>query len=513
MYDGRNILVWFRSPTVSGGPKSVRMFTELGICRSRWVAAAALFGVLFSAVMLNNPLARGQGLYPWGMLISHGFMLLGIFMMLASHGRWRVKAAQWYQFACASFIVTGSSLLLGFYSLNPYHIPGLVLAMIGTTSVIAVPTRQLISLIIISWVVTAIGVAIAGVDNAVNLVEQLAAVRNVEADTSSQPQLQGEKVLFIKSSRWLAFALIYTTAQLVPTCAGSLGVAVNVWYKRNYGARRRAQLDLKREKRRAENLQRMAEDAKRWADILLDRALTKPVADIIRRKEEFPPELQEVCVIACDIENFSIACQRMPSQIMVDALQRFFTLFDKCCAESTVEPLRSQGDSRLALAGLFPQPGKKKRRPAIDAVLAMVRFRNRLQSGELKYIWSVRIGIHIGAVRAGVMDGARICFDVWGETVNIAARLEQAGRREGAERSNRILVSENVLWGLCGLFEHGPMSEIVVKDTIIANAAEVFDISALYRNEVGEPTDTFWRVYEDDDTVPKPPREFRPQVP
>lgn len=503
----------------------MRMYTELGMSRSRWVAAAALFGVPICAAMLNNPLARGKGLYPWGIIVSYGFMLLGIFMMLAAHRVWRVKAAQWYQCACAALIVTGASLLLGFYSLNPYFIPGLVLALIATTSVIAVPTSRLVCLVILSWAMTIVGVVISGVDAAMRF-----GGKEVEDAIGNMPVL--------------GFPIIVSTALLLPTCSAILGIAVNIWYRRNYGERRKAQLIIRRQsrkwdiiegqKRRAVMLQHQAEEAKRnaeeaqhraekerlnaeearfkaeeariKAEDLLDRALTKPVADTMRRNEEFPPELKEVCVIACDIENFSIACQRMPSQTMVDELQRFFALFDKCCAESKVEPLRSQGDSRLALAGLFPQSGEEKRRPAVDAVLAMVRFRNRLISGELNDIWSVRIGIHIGTVRAGVMNGSRLSFDVWGETVNIAARLEQAGRRDGAEPSNRILVSENVLWGLCGLFEHGPMYEMVVKNTTIPSAAEVFDISPAYRTPKGEPSDEFWRVYRNHQAPPVPPR-------
>lgn len=480
----RHILGRFKSPTVEGGPSCMRSFVELGMCRSRWLAAASIFGVIASAAMLTNPLTIHYGLYPWGLIVSHGLMLGGIALMLAAHGRWTCAAAQWYQFLAAAVIVTGTSLLLGFYSLAPFFIPGLVLAMVGTTSAIAVPTSRLVCLVILSWVMTGVGVRISGVDNALELVRHFGGGRSAE---------------FTRNSPATAFALILATAMLLPTFASILGIAANLWYQRNYRERRKAQVTIIRQTRRAEMLQHRA-------DALLDRALTKPVADIIRRNEKFPPELREVCVIACDIENFSVACEQMPSQMIVDELQKFFAMFDACCADLKVEPLRSQGDSRLALAGLFPQEGEKKRRPAVDAVLAMIRFRNRLTSGEARHFWSVRIGIHMGPVMAGVMDGSRLCFDVWGETVNIAARLEQAGRREGAEPSNRILVSNKVLWGLCGLFEHGPSSEMVVKNTTISSAAEIFNISPAYRNEQGEPNDAFWRVYENDHAVPVPPR-------
>ena len=485
MYNGRHILGRIKSPTVSGGPTSVRMFTELGMCRSRWAAAAASVGVLACALMLNNPLAKGHGLYPWGMIVSHGLMLLGIGMMLAAHGRWSVHAAQWYQFVCAAIIVTGASLLLGFYSLNPFFIPGLVLAMIGTTSVIAVPTVRLVCLVFLSWAMTAAGVGVSGVNKAIDF------IGNIGDDATK---------MFIEHSRPVSFAIILATSLLLPTCAAILGIAANLWYQRNYRERRKAQITIIRQTRRAEMLQRQAEEAQRKSEDLLDRALTQPVAETMRHAGQFPPVLEEVCVIACDIENFSVACQRMPAQMIVEELRKFYALFDECCKGLNVEPLRSQGDSRLALAGLFGHRAGVKRRPAVDAVLAMIRFRNRLTASDSNQFWSVRIGIHIGPVMAGVMDGSRLCFDVWGETVNIAARLEQAAP------SNRILVSENVLWGLCGLFEHGPLYEMVVKNTTIPSAAEVIDISATYRSAPGVENDEFWRVYRNDLSPAVPPR-------
>jgi class 3 adenylate cyclase len=92
----------------------------------------------------------------------------------------------------------------------------------------------------------------------------------------------------------------------------------------------------------------------------------------------------------------------------------------------------------------------------------------------------------------GVMQGVRLTFDVWGETVNVAARLEQGAA------TNRILVSSAVLWATRGLFAYGPIRECQVKETMISGAAEVTGILPQFRAADGQPNDAFWEVYREE---------------
>ncbi len=103
-------------------------------------------------------------------------------------------------------------------------------------------------------------------------------------------------------------------------------------------------------------------------------------------------------------------------------------------------------------------------------------------------MWSARIGVHFGPVMMGVLSGARLCFDAWGDTVNMAARLEQ-----GAP-PNQIMASDSVLSATRGLFDHGPVQELHIKDTVIRGAV-ITDIRPSFRDEAGEPNDAFWQVY------------------
>jgi len=231
---------------------------------------------------------------------------------------------------------------------------------------------------------------------------------------------------------------------------------------------------------------------------LLDRTLTRPVARVLRETGSYPPLLEELCVIETDVVGFSKVCDSMPAQMVVEALNRYYNSFDKCCLPYNVEPLRSQGDSRVAVAGLYDDDAQVSTGvPAIDAVLAMLAFRNTLaptnpsqRPADADMLWSARIGIHSGPVMIGVMSGTRLCLDVWGSTVNVAARLEQ-----GAD-PNQIMVSDRVLWAARGLFDHGPIQQMQVKDVLV-NGAVIIDIRQQYRDEQGQPNEKFWEIYRD----------------
>jgi len=240
---------------------------------------------------------------------------------------------------------------------------------------------------------------------------------------------------------------------------------------------------------------------KKEVEQLLDSALTPPVARAMREKGSFPPVLDEVCVIEVDIVGFSKVCESIPAKMVVEELNRFYNDFDKCCLQYNVEPLRSQGDSRIAVAGLHNNSHKQHGLTVIDAVLAMLAFRKTLApvdslrssaEGKKVALWSARIGVHSGPTMIGVMKGTRLCLDVWGDTVNMAARLEQGAA------PNQIMISDRALWATRGLFDHGPIQQKQVKNTRVSGAM-VRGICEPFRDEQGQPSEKFWEIYHDPD--------------
>ena len=288
---------------------------------------------------------------------------------------------------------------------------------------------------------------------------------------------------------------------LLPLIAmGVAGIGVNSWHVLNTKLRSKAELLMLRKIKEIERQKRQYEQ-------LLVSALSRPVVDKLQKDGEFPPEMKDATIIACDIISFSKHCEVMPANIVVKELVRFFAKFDSCCQKFHVEPLRSQGDSRIAVAGLQRfDKNKKERCPQIDAIMAMLEFTSWLRkndsdrSAKDHVIWNARIGIHTGPVIMGVIQSARLSFDVWGDTVNIAARLEQVADE------NQIMVSETLLWATKGIFSHSILKPFESKNTHIKSAATILGIDPRYIDEQGCPNETFSSTYDSDDIIVVSPR-------
>lgn len=338
------------------------------------------------------------------------------------------------------------------------------------------------------------------------------------------------------------FFISSTLRSSTPMSFGVIGILINQWHWRDFRAKWLVDLRLARRTRQLERQQQIIEaqkaesefqklDAERRGQQLLSAlssALTRPVAEEYQQSGEFTPAMKTVCVIACDAVGFSETCAKLQPGRVVDELRKFFTVFDAACLRVQVEPLRAQGDSRIALAGLWNDDPSLIHQAVINAVLAMIDFRSALpgvngmqndQADMPKVLWPARIGITLGSTFIGVINTTsnhapaishrlspeahvhegRLWFDVWGDTVNIAARLEQSAPPNG------ILVRESVLWETRGLFDHGPIHPIQVKNTTIPDCAEIYGICAAYRDEHGRPNEAFWNIYHAADMSPAKP--------
>jgi len=215
--------------------------------------------------------------------------------------------------------------------------------------------------------------------------------------------------------------------------------------------------------------------------------------------------------------GFSETCRKLQPERIVSELENFFREFDAACFKFRVEPLRAQGDSRIAIAGLWEDAGRGLHHETINAILAMLHFkrvlpqvaRSGIFSERRPVLWPARIGISLGPASCGVIDTGmpddaptatgRLWFDVWGDTVNLAARLHEAAE------PNQILVREAVLWETCGLFDHGPIKQLQVKTTTLCDTSELLGIRKPYCDEHGLPNDAFWQIYNDPGARPAKP--------
>ena len=140
-------------------------------------------------------------------------------------------------------------------------------------------------------------------------------------------------------------------------------------------------------------------------------------------------QFDAVTVLFADIEGFSSHTRNMSPEELVRELDYCYGAFDQIMDEYGIEKIKTIGDAYMAAGGV-PDPQENH---AINAVRAAFDMQNFLSSYAAKRTtqyntpFEMRIGLHTGPVVAGVVGTKKFAYDIWGDTVNIAARMESAG--------------------------------------------------------------------------------------
>ncbi len=141
----------------------------------------------------------------------------------------------------------------------------------------------------------------------------------------------------------------------------------------------------------------------------------KPIAD----------GFAEVTVLFADIVGFTELSQKLSPEALVEMLNRIFSAFDDLAEELRLEKIKTIGDCYMVAAGL-----PDARADHVEAVARMaLGMRDALArvNREGGYSLRLRIGIHTGPVVAGVIGKRKFIYDLWGDTVNTASRMESSG--------------------------------------------------------------------------------------
>ena len=209
------------------------------------------------------------------------------------------------------------------------------------------------------------------------------------------------------------------------------------------------------------------EEEKKRSESLLRNVLPPEIAVRLRNGENrIADHHDEATVIFADIVGFGKITARMKAYEIIGCLNQLFTEFDRLADDFGVEKIKTIGDNYMAVAGI-PTPRTNHARTATRLALEMIGAAKQLQS-RLPVPFSIRIGLHSGPIIAGVIGTRRFAYDVWGDTVNIAARIE------AASQPNRVLVSAATAQGLGDDFVlEGPQRIETKEDRIL----EAFFIS------------------------------------
>ena len=159
------------------------------------------------------------------------------------------------------------------------------------------------------------------------------------------------------------------------------------------------------------------------ADQLLRVILPDAIAEELTARESVQNRRHDnVAVLFADIVGFTNFCENREPDEVVSHLQDLSLAFESVAVQHDVEKIKTIGDSFMAAAGLTV-PSETPVLNCVQCGLEMLRAGRDLSSG-----WNMRIGSHVGPVIAGIIGHQRFSYDLWGDTVNTASRIESSGK-------------------------------------------------------------------------------------
>lgn len=227
--------------------------------------------------------------------------------------------------------------------------------------------------------------------------------------------------------------------------AGLLFVLVMVLVTREFS---RSENNLDAERAKNENLLKSLYPQK-----VLERMLSGETYIAERR--------DRVAILFCDLVGFTAMSRVKSPGELVDLLNQLYSDFDEIAVQHGVEKIKTIGDSYMAVAGIFSEEGNPAR-----AMAAFARDTQNLVREKYTQL-NIRIGIHVGTVMAGILGRKKQSFDVWGDAVNFASRLE------GAATPGQILCSAEFISQLGDLVPKQPGRKTDLKGIGIVECFEL----------------------------------------
>lgn len=166
------------------------------------------------------------------------------------------------------------------------------------------------------------------------------------------------------------------------------------------------------------------------SDQLLLNILPESIAEELKRNNVVVPvRYDSVSILFADMVGFTVVAEKMSPEELLSELDLYFRGFDAIIRNHNIEKIKTIGDSYMAAGGL---PKQNFTHP-VDSVLCGLEFQ-RLMADHKEVrqmrnlpVWELRLGIHTGTAIAGVVGTDKFAYDIWGDSVNTASRLESSG--------------------------------------------------------------------------------------
>jgi adenylate cyclase len=286
-------------------------------------------------------------------------------------------------------------------------------------------------------------------------------------------EAQSTLVLWVDRSQWLSsyWVLIYIISFII---IGLIFFRFLYWWR----IRQKIKLEHIIEERTAG----LREEKEKIELLLADFVPRDASEEIISTGRSTYQRYDNVTVMFSDIQGFTQIAESTDPEMLIRQLDDFFFCFDSIVARYGVEKIKTIGDAYMCAGGL---PLEKNTSP-VEMILVAIEFQQAVsrlaEKGGLN--WQVRIGIHTGPVVAGVIGQRKLSYDIWGDTVNVANRMESSAD------PGRINIS-GTTWALVkNFFDCEYRGKIPMKNK---NDADMYFVNGIHfkLQENGKPNELF----------------------
>jgi class 3 adenylate cyclase len=174
---------------------------------------------------------------------------------------------------------------------------------------------------------------------------------------------------------------------------------------------------------------RISKEKKRSDELLLNILPEETAEELKSTGSAQTKSFESVSVLFTDFKNFTQASEKLSPQELVAEINHCYSEFDKIVSKYHIEKIKTIGDAYMCAGGL---PVKNNTHP-VDVVNAGLEMQHFIETNKKERkakglpFFELRLGIHTGPVVAGVVGTKKFAYDIWGDTVNTASRMESSG--------------------------------------------------------------------------------------